>query len=582
MPNYFPEKNTINSTNRILLFVGTDTSTFAGFRACSCLKGFHRTHLFEGCKQCKEEGLQCVDDHVELQKGYWWKWENLTHKQFYESFARNLLESRNSSSTNATLIEFPYTVPTPHKCPQQEACYGGFNSSCADGYQGPLCEICSDRYYKQFQTCKKCPTKKWMIGQLSIVVAVILVIILVILWSSKKKQENEKKGRSTVDMILGRLKIVIGFYQVTDGLLQTFSYIKWPDSLSVIGKYSEMIQLNVFQIAPLHCIFPELKVNAFKSLFAILAMNATAIIVAILIYCLRKLLLERSASSKEEKLRKSSQTKELILRNLFFFLYVTYLSTCSKTASVLPPTCRLLCSDKTKTNCQKFLKSDYSIDCESTNYSRSVIVAYIAVAYILLLPTASLIALWKARLTVTSQNEMEDEHQNPDIKVKSSEVTTGLRFLFENYHPRSWYWELVDTVRKVVLTSGLILVGGESRAYVGLACVMSGLYGMFFAYVSPIVDPFENRLMLISLAVTFVNLGIGAVSKINSENIPASIDPYVDNIMFKVLVFGANSLVVGLLVGKLCELLRLLIYPSMESYSSPGIVINNIIIRYGE
>ena len=562
---YFRDCNTFNSTNRRLLFVGTDTSTFAGFRACSCLKGFHRTHLFEGCTQCDEEGLQCVDDHVKLKKGYWWKWENQTHKQFYESFARNLLDSRNSSSTNASLIEFPYTVPKPHKCPQQEACYGGFNSSCADGYQGPLCEICSDGYYKQFQTCKKCPTKKWMIGQLSIVVAVILVIILVILWSSKRKQKKEKKGRSTVDMILGTLKIVIGFYQVTDGLLKTFSYVKWPDSLSAIGKYSEMVQLNVFQIAPLHCIFPELKVNAFKSLFAILAMNGTAIIVAILVYCLRKLLLERSASSKEEKLKKSSQTKELILRNLFFFLFVTYLSTCSKTASVLPPTCRLLCPDKTKTHCQKFLKTDYSIDCESTIYSRSVIVAYIAVAYILLLPTASLIALWKTRLTVKSQNEMEDEHPNPDMEVKRGEVTTGLRFLFENYHPRSWYWELVDTVRKVVLTSGLILVGGESRAYVGLACVMSGLYGMFFAYVSPIVDPFENRLMLISLAVTFVNLGIGAVSKINSENTPASIDPYVDNIMFKVLVFGANSLVIGLLVGKLrVKLLRLLIYPSIE------------------
>ena len=190
--------------------------------------------------------------------------------------------------------------------------------------------------------------------------------------------------------------------------------------------------------------------------------------------------------------------------------------------------------------------------------------SYIAVAYVLLLPTASLIALWKARMTVASRNKMEYEHQNPDIEVKSSELTTGLRFLFENYHPRSWYWELVDTVRKVVLTSGLILVGGESRAYVGLACVMSGLYGIFFAYVSPITDPFENRLMLISLAVTFVNLGIGAVSKINSENIPASIDLYVDNIMFKVLVFGANSLVIGLLVGKLSlKLLQLLIYPSI-------------------
>ena len=128
-------------------------------------------------------------------------------------------------------------------------------------------------------------------------------------------------------------------------------------------------------------------------------------------------------------------------------------------------------------------------------------------------------------------------------------IIVGLRFLFENYNSHSWYWELVETIRKIVLTSGLILVGGESRAYVGLACVLSGLYGMLFAYISPVVDPFENKLMLTSLAVTFVNLGIGAVSKIPKERIPASIDPYVDGIMFNILVIGANSLVIGLLAG---------------------------------
>ena len=109
-------------------------------------------------------------------------------------------------------------------------------------------------------------------------------------------------------------------------------------------------------------------------------------------------------------------------------------------------------------------------------------------------------------------------------------------------------------VRKVILTSGLILIGGESRAYVGLACVISGLYGILFAYVSPVEDPFENKMMIITLAVTFVNLGIGAVSKIPKENVPASIDPYVDTVTFNLLVIGANTLVIGLLVGKLTHL----------------------------
>ena len=93
-------------------------------------------------------------------------------------------------------------------------------------------------------------------------------------------------------------------------------------------------------------------------------------------------------------------------------------------------------------------------------------------------------------------------------------------------------------------------MGSESRAYVGLACVISGLYGMFFAYKRPILDSFENKLMLSSLGVTFVNLGIGAVSRIPKEGLPSSINPYLDNIIFNVLVFGANSLVIGLLLGK--------------------------------
>ena len=66
----------------------------------------------------------------------------------------------------------------------------------------------------------------------------------------------------------------------------------------------------------------------------------------------------------------------------------------------------------------------------------------------------------------------------------------------------------------------------------------------------PVEDPFDNKLMLTSLAVTFVNLGIGAVSKIPKENVPASIDRYVDSVMFNILVIAANTLVIGLLIGE--------------------------------
>ncbi|CAH3185761.1 unnamed protein product, partial [Porites lobata] len=71
---------------------------------------------------------------------------------------------------------------------------------------------------------------------------------------------------------------------------------------------------------------------------------------------------------------------------------------------------------------------------------------------------------------------------------------------------------------------------------------------MYFALNSPITDPFENELMLSSLAVTFVNLAIGAVSRIPDDGFSSPVDPILDSLLFNGLVIVANSLVIGLLV----------------------------------
>ena len=230
--------------------------------------------------------------------------------------------------------------------------------------------------------------------------------------------------------------------------------IKWPGSLTQIGEYSQMLQGNVFQIAPIQCLFENLKVNAFGSLYAILALNATAIIVAAAVYGIKKLTLMRNTLSGEVKVKEMSQTKEVIYRNLFFFLHVTYLSTCLKTANVLPLACHTICVDEEDEACEKFLKADYSIDCASSEFNRSVFVAYCTVAYIVFLPTSFLIILWRQR-----SYQKQERGLSTSVSLQNREVLTGLRFLFENYTEQTWYWELVETIRKVVLTSGLILVG---------------------------------------------------------------------------------------------------------------------------
>ena len=78
---------------------------------------------------------------------------------------------------------------------------------------------------------------------------------------------------------------------------------------------------------------------------------------------------------------------------------------------------------------------------------------------------------------------------------------------------------------------------------------------MLFSWIKPTRDASENRLMATSLAATVFNLGVGAVSRIPAENISPSVDTNMDAVLFKILIFGTNTLVIGLLAGNIIVLI---------------------------
>lgn len=163
---------------------------------------------------------------------------------------------------------------------------------------------------------------------------------------------------------------MIGFYQVTHGLLQAFSYIKWPDSLQVIAKYSGILQMDLLQIAPMGCLVTRLQVNAFVSLLAIMAINAPVIGVSVGVYGVRKIIILLNRNLQNDvKSRSISEIKELVFRNLFSFLYATYLSTCAQTARDFAIACQTLCRDDREEMCLRYMKADDSIKCQGTNYN---------------------------------------------------------------------------------------------------------------------------------------------------------------------------------------------------------------------
>ena len=267
------------------------------------------------------------------------------------------------------------------------------NAECAAGYKGPLCAVCKQGFYKIISSCQKCPSRPWLIAQITIVLVAIAMVVVPVALGKRIKDNN---GRSLTDIVLARLKIVIGFYQVTSGTLESFSYIKWPSALMQLVKYAKVLQLNLLQIAPVECFSESLNVSSYTTLTLFTTVVVITPVLTMLIYWLKKLC-QRKVDDFEsnESEEKSQSLKEKCYRAVFLVLFLVYPAACTIILQILPPACHKICVDVKQESCQSFLRSDYSVECHTSTYKKYVVVAYVMTAFVAGFPALTLFLLWK-------------------------------------------------------------------------------------------------------------------------------------------------------------------------------------------
>jgi hypothetical protein len=151
------------------------------------------------------------------------------------------------------------------------------------------------------------------------------------------------------------------------------------------------------------------------------------------------------------------------------------------------------------------------------------------------------------------------DNRNKQTQSNTAVIFNGIRFLYENYSPTCWFWEVVELVRKIIFSTLLILLNAESRTSLGLTAILSGLYSVLFALHKPIEDAFEHWLQLASLIVTSINFTIGMLMKIPQEETSSGVSNEADSVIVTVLLVAANVAVVVIVVGKCITYILLLL-----------------------
>ena len=97
-----------------------------------------------------------------------------------------------------------------------------------------------------------------------------IIICLVVNWADKtmvdtrnvtigsmKMTSQKQKQRTVADVILSTLKILLGFYQVLNGTVNSFPNIPWPNSLTEALRVFKFIEFEILRIPSSRCIKPE-------------------------------------------------------------------------------------------------------------------------------------------------------------------------------------------------------------------------------------------------------------------------------------------------------------------------------------
>ena len=420
------------------------------------------TKCHEGCP---EGSVRCSGSTINVSSG-WWR----------------------AGELSSTVFECPYG---------SNSCLGGEKTgddSCEVGYEGPLCAVCSSGYYFQSvdSTCKECPNGP-NVSLFSLIVIVVLGLLIGLicmyfilsrfdvidlitdfsiigcvtqLWHNSKLTKVDWENvelKAFVNRMSCKTKIYVTLYQIISSLPFVLQF-SFPDTYTKINSFGSIVNLNFFNDIALSCDYNYDYID-FLIMVTVIPAGLTCLLVSIYYYHYSYLRWYRSKSkSAESSLRVYLKIflvgSFLALPGISIFIFRTF-----------------SCIDLDPDNeGGEYLQADYSISCESFRYEWGR--AY-AIGMVFVYPVGVTVYYY---WLLYNHRELIKNRKSASLSELDHKLIEPLEFLFSAYEPRYWYWEVIETIRRVLLTGVLVIFHQGSGLQIVAAFVISLVFLKLYGY----------------------------------------------------------------------------------------------------
>ncbi|GMH88080.1 hypothetical protein TL16_g11053, partial [Triparma laevis f. inornata] len=364
--------------------------------------------------------------------------------------------------------EYWRTSPTSidvRECPVPEACVGGNRSDenglCLEGHSGPYCNLCVDGWAKDpFLICKKCDIDVTSVA-LTILVVVVMVGAGVCLYYVVKAKLQGGNGTVWKRLKNGG-KILFTGFQITASLPAVVPAIPMPETFKEAVKTIQFLNADLFQFVSAGCWSGNF--NFYN--------RVLAVTLPIMLACGLLIVLGRRSRGQGGS------------RFYNVAIAITYLTLPAVTTTVFGIfSCDEL-DDK-----RDLLRVDYSIDCEE---GMRPFWLFYGVIMVLVFPVGVSGAYFSILYVNREKIKQREEEREQDLELMN------IAFLFDPYKPEFWYFEVVETLRRLLMTGALSSVRPGSFTQLSWGMSLSIFFTVLLATIKPYSESRDNWIAILS------------------------------------------------------------------------------------
>jgi hypothetical protein len=471
---------------------------------------------------------------------------------------------------------------TYYKCPFKGSCLGGkmqnstlgnnsaplaskhaTKSRCEVGFTGVVCALCEKNYFMLANKCLECLPAD---GGAETVVAVtfavaVLVFIAALLkalevrdakgnWKHLKRvtldnntpdkreeggnfdsvgvgssagvMKSSASGRQSGPRAGNTCKTFIGFVQVSVVSESAFK-IPWPHAFLSFLSFLSPFEFDFMSISGLGCL---VEYNFFDSFTAMIVMPMVVLGLVIVTYFIGIARLRAKYKGKFTRAMRESYKNKAIQFTLWMILLM------------YPPISRRVleyfgCSDSI--DGVNYLTKDYRLECFNGTWNQWLPLAFLAViVYPFGMPTLFSFKLWQNR-----------------SRLGSPRVSNRYGFLYEQYRPEVYWWDIFELLRKLFLT-GIIVLIAPGQVFQVIVVAMANLAFLVILLTErPHLEGPERNLAALSyIAISFTMfMGLILKSVESAQNHETFFDVVLISINATVILYTIYVLAVPVILS---------------------------------